>query len=476
MHSDPPPQGLRQEPLRESSGRVLVARPARTRALPTRWLLAGFCWLLAGLTVTCFGPPVRAAAPEASDEQANDARVESIVSLLELVIATEGDSARQCLDLLAGKIHSGEMSPRQWRELKPRLEPLLAPILAREPDQPLYFESAVLAVGWGHEPSRRYVRKVLADVAEPQSRRLRALAALVSSDDPQLGTAVAEVFSQSQRSPVSFRGAVLDALGKRESPDVADLVLKHYAQLETELQPKAIELLTQRTAWSLRLLEAIGQGRVPPAALHRNQVARLLASRDPELARLVREKWGTVRTERNPQREAVLEQMRSRLLEARGDAFKGKQVFQRVCGQCHRIHGEGQMVGPDITANGRGSFEQLLSNVFDPSLVIGSSYQARTVVTADGRVLTGLVAEDSPQRMVLNLQGGKQEVIPRDQIDEVSVSRLSLMPEGLEVQLPPQDLADLFAFLVLEGAPTAAEARPIPGAPANLLEARPATP
>ena len=87
----------------------------------------------------------------------------------------------------------------------------------------------------------------------------------------------------------------------------------------------------------------------------------------------------------------------------------GQEVFKRVCGQCHKLHGEGQEVGPDITLNGRNSFEQLLSNVFDPSLVIGAAYQARTVVTADGRVLTGLVAEDSPQRVVLKMQGGKLE-------------------------------------------------------------------
>ena len=96
-----------------------------------------------------------------------------------------------------------------------------------------------------------------------------------------------------------------------------------------------------------------------------------------------------------------------------GDPNAGQVVFQKVCGQCHKIHGQGQEVGPDITVNGRSSFEQLLSNVFDPSLVIGAAYQARTVATNDGRILTGLVAEDSPQRVVLKVQGGKLETIAR---------------------------------------------------------------
>ena len=97
----------------------------------------------------------------------------------------------------------------------------------------------------------------------------------------------------------------------------------------------------------------------------------------------------------------TVHRLRSFLQQTRGDATRGGQVFNKICGQCHRIHGAGQDVGPDITSNGRGSFEQLLSNVFDPSLVIGAAYQASTVITADGRILTGLVAEDNSQRIVL---------------------------------------------------------------------------
>jgi putative heme-binding domain-containing protein len=140
-------------------------------------------------------------------------------------------------------------------------------------------------------------------------------------------------------------------------------------------------------------------------------------------------------------------------------------VFTKVCGQCHKIYGQGQEVGPEITSNGRASFEQLLSNVFDPSLVIGAAYQARIVATGDGRVLTGLLAEDNEQRIVLKIQGGKLETIPRDEVEAIKVSELSLMPEGLEKQLKAEELADLFAFLVLDSPPESPDAKPIPGTP-----------
>ena len=67
--------------------------------------------------------------------------------------------------------------------------------------------------------------------------------------------------------------------------------------------------------------------------------------------------------------------------------------------------------------------------------------------------------------MVLKLQGGKVEAVPRDQVDEVTVSPVSLMPEGIENQLKPQEIADLFAFLALDKLPGDPGARKIPGAP-----------
>ncbi len=71
---------------------------------------------------------------------------------------------------------------------------------------------------------------------------------------------------------------------------------------------------------------------------------------------------------------------------ARGDIERGWKVYDRICGQCHVLHGRGLEVGPNITRNGRGSFEQLVSSVFDPSLVVGEAYKSTIVATDDGRL------------------------------------------------------------------------------------------
>ena len=120
-------------------------------------------------------------------------------------------------------------------------------------------------------------------------------------------------------------------------------------------------------------------------------------------------------------------------------------------------------MGPDLTVNGRSSIDQMLSNVFDPSLVIGAAYRAVIVVTKEGRVLTGLVVEDSPSRLVLKIQGGKTEIIPREDVDSFKISNVSLMPEQLENQLKPNEIVDLFAFLALDKRPSDPAARQLPG-------------
>jgi hypothetical protein len=65
------------------------------------------------------------------------------------------------------------------------------------------------------------------------------------------------------------------------------------------------------------------------------------------------------------------------------------------------------------------------------------------------------------------LQGGKVETLPREEIDEMTVSPLSLMPEGLEKQLTPEELSDLFAFLVLDRPPSDPAGKYLPGTPVN---------
>ena len=367
-----------------------------------------------------------------------------------------------CLVRLAERLMHHELPPDKSSALQSQLESKLAPIVSATADRPLHFEATLVSGAWHNSAADEALRHNAASDKESESHRRQALEVLLSIHDAQaveIGTAMLK----NSKIPMNARAAVLAALGAVDDPSVGASVLKSYEAFEPELKPKAVELLTQRVTWTKQLLDAIGRKELPATVLNANQVAKLLARKDDELAALVKARWGTVRTARDPQREQFVAQMRTLVRSAEGDPVQGAAVFKKVCAQCHKIYGEGADVGPDITNNGRNEFEQLLSNVFDPSLVIGAAFQAVTVVTTDGRSLTGLLTEEDDKHVVIKLAGGAVQTIPRDEIDTYTKSNLSLMPEGLEKQLKPQEIIDLLSFLELDKPPGDPSAKRLAG-------------
>ncbi len=395
-----------------------------------------------------------------------------IVGLLAMLTAgrnADHDAAGKGLAALATRIQDGEIAGARLQSLKEGLGPILQASQADQPDSPLALDAALLAASWKDPEGLKTARRGFASAQQSEARRLQALTALIVARDASVLDAVSKTLADPGNTSSDFRGRILATLGRVDDPQVASIVLAAYPKMEPELQPKAVELLTQRTSWSKPLVKAIADKTIPPSVLNVNQIRRLSKSNDQELTQLVKTHWGNVREQRNPGREQVIAETRNLLRNNPGDPFAGQQVFKKLCAQCHKIYGEGQEVGPDITGIGRSDFEQLLSNVLDPSLVIGPAYQATLVATTDGRVLTGLVVEDNPQRIILKIQGGKQETISREEVEEKKVSELSLMPEDIEKQLTTQELADLFSFLSLDKPPADSTAKRLPGAPANRL-------
>jgi putative membrane-bound dehydrogenase-like protein len=391
-----------------------------------------------------------------------------VVALLGVLIEgknANSTAAKQCLAALASKIQTGEVAGAQREALRDKLQPVVRPILDGKPGSVLYVDTAVLAACLKDPIGLKIARAYLSANGQSGETLLKILNALVSAGDTSVLDWVSAGLADRKSGSPQFRGEMLAALGRLEDPKVADVVLANYPKMEADLRPKAIELLTQRTPWSKQLMKAIADKKIAATALNVNQVRKLLGSKDAELTKQVTALWGTIREDRNPEREKVVGEMRDLLRKTPGDPLKGVAVFKNLCAQCHKIHGDGQEVGPDITSNGRSDFEQLLSNVFDPSLVIGAGYYATTVNTKKGTVVTGLLVEDSAQRVVLKVQGGKVETIPRTEVEEVITSKVSLMPEGVEKQLKPQEIADLFAFLCLDKPPTDPTAKRIPGTP-----------
>lgn len=388
-----------------------------------------------------------------------DAR--AVAALITFIAARDRERAKECLSAVSARLSS--LNETETAALKTELGPVLRDIMAGAPDTPLFVSAQLLAARLGlAKMDTPLVMARFISKAEPESARLQALDALIAFRTPALLTSLADAFDSS--SP-SFIRRALASLGKVEDPKLGDALLAEYPRLDPELQPLAIDLMMQREKWARKLLDAVLAGRMPKGVLNANHLRKILESNDREALWAVEKAFGKVREERNPEREKVVAEMAAYFREHTGSPRRGQTVFRNLCAQCHTIYGEGGAVGPDITANGRSTFEQLLSNVLDPSLVIGPAYQVTTVVTKDGRNLTGLIAEDNEQRIVVRMPGEGEETVPRNNVKYTRVSKLSMMPEGLEAAVHKSDLADLFAFLSLDKPPDDATAKLIPGAP-----------
>ena len=122
-------------------------------------------------------------------------------------------------------------------------------------------------------------------------------------------------------------------------------------------------------------------------------------------------------------------------------------MFENSCSKCHRLNGQGQSVGPDISDVRNRSPEALLYEILDPNQKIEPQYTAYLVQTTDGRFFSGLMINESSTAIVLRLADGKDELIPRDEIEQIQASGKSLMPEGVEKEISVQQMADLLEYI-----------------------------
>ena len=130
-----------------------------------------------------------------------------------------------------------------------------------------------------------------------------------------------------------------------------------------------------------------------------------------------------------------------------GDALRGQRQFQTLCAPCHRLRGDGNEVGPDLGMVGTKPVEWLLAAILDPSQIVEARYRAWTITAKSGDVLDGLVSAETANNLVLRLAGGVEHAVLRSDIEAMSPSKLSLMPNGFESALKPQDMADLLRWL-----------------------------
>jgi putative heme-binding domain-containing protein len=129
-----------------------------------------------------------------------------------------------------------------------------------------------------------------------------------------------------------------------------------------------------------------------------------------------------------------------------GDPSQGRAVFSRACQQCHTLFGVGGQVGPDITGSNRADLDYILHNILDPNAEIPNDYRTSILSTTDERVISGIVRRQDESSVTM-ATANDLVTVPRDEIESLYQSELSMMPEGLADALSEKEVRDLIAYL-----------------------------
>jgi putative membrane-bound dehydrogenase-like protein len=282
-------------------------------------------------------------------------------------------------------------------------------------------------------------RALASDHAAPAAVRATALRLLgLGRADRDL---IAERLAPSE--PAEVQLAALRALAGMGDRESADAIIARWPGLGPSQRAMALDALLARDRTAAALLDALEDGRIAPSLIDAAHREALLEQGSEERRQRAGRVLGQLAI--GP-RKAVLDAYASAKSQ-RGDPARGKAAFERVCSACHKIGETGHEVGPDLAALTDTSPDALMIAILDPNRDVDARYASYTAAMKDGRLLTGLMAAETGSAISLKRQEGGIDEVLRADLEELATSGRSLMPEGLENDLTPDQLADVIAFL-----------------------------
>ena len=246
--------------------------------------------------------------------------------------------------------------------------------------------------------------------------------------------------SHPNETPIQLTSAAVERLA---ALDAADGILAAWGTLSPIARREAQPVLTSRAGTALTLLKAVEAKQIPASDLDAATRTALTQSPDGRIASLAKT---LLMTSGSSTRQAVIEKFKP-ALELTGDDVHGRMLFEKKCATCHKHREIGNQIGPQLSALTNKSGDFLIRAILDPNQAIESKYTGYVATTKDGRVFTGMITDETATSLTLAKADGKKDTLLRVDLDELRSTGKSFMPEGLELEISPQDLADIFKFV-----------------------------
>ena len=306
-----------------------------------------------------------------------------------------------------------------------------------------------LAVLFGDQRVFPPMRSLLGDANQELARRQEALSVLVKGQDK---AAVEVLQADAVLGNADLRAAAVRALATLGNDSTPGLLLERYGKFPNELKTDVVSTLVSRPVWTKLLLTKIAEGAVPSSDLHAFHVRQIVTFNDSTLNEMLKNHWGEIRessADRKAQAATLKKDLGPRVL-ARANLGNGRRVYSKTCQNCHRLFGTGGQIGPDITGSNRANLDYILENILDPSAVVGRDYQVTVVALQSGQVIQGVLKQETDSALTIQTINDRV-IVPKSEIEERTLSNVSMMPERQLETLTKDEVRDLVAYLASPG-------------------------
>jgi putative membrane-bound dehydrogenase-like protein len=237
--------------------------------------------------------------------------------------------------------------------------------------------------------------------------------------------------------------AAAQSLGKLFDPETGGQLLKPWKSYSPALRAQVLGIVLSRLEWTRIFMDALEKKQVLPTELDAIRRQQLLQHKDTEVRQRAEKLLAAAS---NPDRNKVVMQY-VLSVPPKGDAELGKKIFTKNCAACHQLGGIGQQVGPDLASVPDKSLEGLVTAILDPNRVVEARYVNYLATTKTGLTLSGVLFGETTTSITLVAADGKKHELLRRDLEELASTGKSPMPEGLEKEIAPKDMADLIEFL-----------------------------
>ncbi|WP_312137986.1 PVC-type heme-binding CxxCH protein [Sphingobacterium sp.] len=281
----------------------------------------------------------------------------------------------------------------------------------------------------------------LKDTADKQSR---AISLLGYTSYEQSNDALRQLLSAHYSPQVQIQA--INSIAKLQDPKGAELLADKakWKAYSPKVKPTVISALISNTSLLPVLFKAIESGQIAAAEISSIDRTRLMKSKDKAIADratvLFKELEGG-------DRMAVYEEYKNVLRNAKPVASAGAAIFQAQCAVCHTYGGKGGQVGPDLSGIKNQPADALLLHILAPNYEVYPQYQSVIVKTKDGSTKSGWVVSETDNGLTLRTATGADEAVLRSNIETLTNSGLSLMPDGMEKAMSKEDMANLIEYL-----------------------------